>query len=210
VGDSISSFPLFPLGLVLLPGEVVPLHIFEERYKLMIGECLDEEREFGIVWVADDGVKETGCAARVTQLLERTDDGRMNILVQGTTPFRLQRRIEDLPYPAGDIELLDEQEDDVAVDGIADSAARDRYAEIVERVTDSRPSDEDLTELDAYGMAATLEFGLEAKQDLLELRSEQERLQRLAGLFESAIEQLDHAELAADRARGNGKVQFER
>jgi Lon protease-like protein len=211
VGDSIPRFPLFPLGLVLLPGEVVPLHIFEERYKLMIGECLDEQREFGIVWVADDGLKETGCSARVTQLLERAEDGRMNILVQGTTPFRLERKIEDLPYPAGDVELLDEEvEPDRSDDGAAAEEARDRYAEIVERVTESRPSDADLLELDAYGMAATLDFALEAKQDLLELRSEHQRLEHLATLFETAIEQLDHADVAAERARGNGKVRFER
>ena len=61
MGDTIERFPLFPLGLVLLPEEVVPLHIFEERYKLMIGECLDEEREFGIVWLSDDGLQEIGC-----------------------------------------------------------------------------------------------------------------------------------------------------
>ena len=105
MGGLVDRFPLFPLGLVLLPGEVVPLHIFEERYKLMIGECLDGESEFGIVWLSDEELKDTGCAARVTQLLERMEDGRMNILVQGTTPFLLQRRIDDLPYPAGDAAL---------------------------------------------------------------------------------------------------------
>jgi Lon protease-like protein len=207
VGSLLESFPLFPLGLVLLPGEVVPLHIFEERYKLMIGECLDGETEFGIVWLSDEELKDTGCAARVTQLLERMDDGRMNILVQGTTPFLLQRRIDDLPYPAGDVELLDEHED-----GDADEAggeARNRYADLVERVTDSRPSEDDLSELDAYGMAATLDFDLDAKQGLLELRSERRRLERLAELFEATIHRVEHAERAAERARGNGKVRFE-
>ena len=86
----LERFPLFPLGLVLLPGELVPLHIFEDRYKQMIGECLDEEREFGILWLADDELKEVGCAARITRVLERFDDGRLNILVEGTTPFRLR------------------------------------------------------------------------------------------------------------------------
>ncbi len=84
MGAAIERFPLFPLGLVLLPGEVVPLHIFEERYKLMIGECLEQDTEFGIVWLSDDELKDTGCSARVTQLLERMEDGRMNILVEGT------------------------------------------------------------------------------------------------------------------------------
>jgi Lon protease-like protein len=208
MGDSIDSFPLFPLGLVLLPGEVVPLHIFEERYKVMIGECLDEESEFGILWVSDDGLKETGCAARITQLLDRMDDGRMNILVQGTTPFQLRRRIEELPYPAGDVEMLEEEEDDVSAE--AGAAARGRYAELVERVTDSRPSENDLEELDAYGMAATLDFALDAKQDLLELRSERQRLERLAELFAATIKRLDYAERAAERARTNGKVRFQR
>jgi Lon protease-like protein len=207
MGTAIERFPLFPLGLVLLPGEVVPLHIFEERYKLMIGECLDEESEFGIVWLSDEELKDTGCAARVTQLLERMDDGRMNILVQGTTPFLLERRIDDLPYPAGDVELLDERDDGDPAE--AGGEARNRYADLVERVTDSRPSEDDLAELDAYGMAATLDFDLEAKQDLLELRSERERLERLAELFEATMHRLEHAERAAERARGNGKVRFE-
>jgi Lon protease-like protein len=76
MAQKIERFPLFPLGLVLLPHELVPLHIFEERYKLMIGECLDEQREFGIVWLSDDGLKETGCSARIARVLERFDDGR--------------------------------------------------------------------------------------------------------------------------------------
>ena len=207
MGVFVERFPLFPLGLVLLPAEVVPLHIFEERYKLMIGECLEEESEFGIVWMADDELKGTGCAARVTQVLERMDDGRMNILIQGTTPFQLQRRIDELPYPAGDVELLEEEEDADAND--AGGEARERYADLVERVTDSRPSPADLLELDAYGMAATLDFALDAKQDLLELRSEHSRLERLAELFEATVQRLEHAERAAERARGNGKVRFQ-
>ena len=106
MGDTIERFPLFPLGLVLIPHELVPLHIFEERYKLMIGECLEQDSEFGIVWLSDDGLKEVGCSARVTKVLERFEDGRMNVLVEGTSPFRLVRRIDDLPYPAGDVEPL--------------------------------------------------------------------------------------------------------
>jgi Lon protease-like protein len=198
-------FPLFPLGLVLLPGEVVPLHIFEDRYKLMIGECIEAGTEFGIVWMADDGLKEVGCTARITQLLERMEDGRMNILVQGDAPFRLLRRIEDLPYPAGDVELLPEDEEAAPV---PDNDARERYADLVERVTDSRPSTTDLEELDAYGMAATLDFALDAKQGLLELRSEDSRLERLSDLFDATIKRLDHAERAAEQARSNGKVRF--
>jgi Lon protease-like protein len=206
VGDSIERFPLFPLGLVLLPDEIVPLHIFEERYKRMIGECLEAGSEFGIVWLSDDGLKEIGCTAQIAQLLEEMEDGRLNILVRGSKPFRLKRRIEDLPYPAGDIELLDE------TGGEADPAlaeeARERYAQLVERLTESRPDAEQLAGLGAYGMAATIDFALDAKQALLEARSEDERLRMIGELFVSTMRRLDLAQRANERAQTNGKVRF--
>jgi Lon protease-like protein len=201
--ETIERFPLFPLGLVLLPQELVPLHIFEDRYKQMIGECLDDEHEFGILWLSDDGLKEIGCSARITRVLERFDDGRLNILVEGSEPFRLKRRIEDLPYPAGDVELLGDSD---AGDPDAAERARKRYADLVEEVTESRPEGEALERLDAYGMAATLDVALEAKQQLLELRSERGRLERLDGLFAEALERIRLAERAAERASGNGSL----
>jgi Lon protease-like protein len=206
VSVPIERFPLFPLGLVLIPGEVVPLHIFEERYKQMIGECLDEQREFGIVWLSDDGLKLVGCSAEITQLLERMEDGRMNILVQGSRPFRLLRRIDDMPYPAGDVEPLDDEESPVDPDVAA--TARERYADLVERVTDSRPTEAALEELSAYGMAATVEFPHDAKQDLLELRSEEERMRALSELLEATMRRLDYAEETSELAKGNGKVRL--
>ena len=196
-------FPLFPLGLVLLPHELVPLHIFEERYRVMIGECLDQESEFGIVWQSDDGLKEIGCTARIARVIEKFDDGRLNILAEGARPFRLVGRSEDLPYPAGDIEPL---ADDDESDPEAAEAARGRYADLVAEVTDERPDDEQLAALDAYGMAATLDVALEAKQMLLELCSEPRRLEQLEGLFTEALNRIRHAERAAERASGNGRV----
>ena len=86
MGKTVESFPLFPLGLVLLPHERIPLHIFEARYRTMIGECLDHEAEFGIIWLSDEGLKDVGCGARIDRVLERFEDGRMNILVRGHHP----------------------------------------------------------------------------------------------------------------------------
>ena len=203
MAQTIERFPLFPLGLVLLPQELVPLHIFEDRYKTMVGECLDEDTEFGIIWLSDDGLKEVGCSARISRVLEEFEDGRLNILVEGTDPFRLLRRIEDLPYPAGDIEVLpsDDKSDDEAA-----GKARERYADLVEQVTDSRPEADALDRLDAYGMAATLDVEPEAKQALLELRSESSRLEQLDALFTDALERIKLAERAAERASANGHL----
>jgi Lon protease-like protein len=203
MASMVERFPLFPLGLVLLPGELVPLHIFEERYKLMIGECLEEGREFGIIWLADDALKDVGCSARITHVLERFDDGRMNIVVEGTGPFRLERRIGDLAYPAGDIELLD---DDSEADESALERARTGYADLVEQVTGTRPEPQTLSELSAYGMAATLDIALAAKQTLLELRSEPARLEQLEALFAEAIKRIKTAARVAEQASGNGHL----
>jgi Lon protease-like protein len=203
MGTVLERFPLFPLALVLLPHEVVPLHIFEERYKLMIGECIEGEREFGIVWLSDSGLREVGCSARVTEVVDRLDDGRLNILATGERAFRLMRRIDDMPYPAGDIELLDERGE--STPDVADEA-RARYADLVERVTDDRPAAADLAELDAYAMASTVEIEYEIKQDLLELRSEEARLERVAALFRAVLERIDESERIGEVARSNGKL----
>src|SRR4051794_36737697 len=178
MGEITDRFPLFPLDLVLLPSEVVPLHIFEERYKLMIGECLESDGEFGIVWLADDGLREVGCTARVTQVLAELEDGRLNILVAGGPPVPRLRPVDDMPYPAGEIEMLEDAAGapDEATELELAAQARERYADLVEQVTDERPSADDLEDLDAYGMAATIEFDAAPKQELLELRSERERL----------------------------------
>jgi Lon protease-like protein len=207
VGERIESFPLFPLGIVLLPEEVVPLHIFEDRYKLMVGECLEQEREFGIVWLSDSGLRDIGCTATITELLETMDDGRMNILVRGSRPFRLMRRIEELPYPAGDIELL--EDDGRAPEPASLDATRDRYAQLVERLTESRPDEAQLDELGAYGIAATIDFAHDAKQSLLESRSEEERLTMLSELIAAAMKRVDYVERAGERAKSNGKIRFQ-
>jgi Lon protease-like protein len=200
------EFPLFPLGLVALPHELVPLHIFEERYRTMIAACLEAEREFGIVWMADDGLRETGCAVRIEQVLERLPDGRMNIACRGTRPFRLVERVEHLPYPAGTVEWLVDQDEEV--DEATLRAAREAYGALVEEATDEPADEAKVATMGAYAMAATVDFGLEAKQGLLGLRSENARLRLVRRLFRAAVKRLDYMERAQERARSNGKVRF--
>jgi Lon protease-like protein len=200
------EFPLFPLGIVALPGEMIPLHIFEERYKTMMDECLREEREFGIVWLSDDGLREIGCACEIDRVLEKMEDGRMNLLARGTRPFRVLERQGHLPYPAGVIEFVEDRPD--APDPELVKAAHDAYAELVRLATDKDPDEEQLAEMSAYAMAATVDFGLDAKQGLLDLRSENARLRLVTRLFRAAIKRLEFVDRAQERARSNGKVRF--
>jgi Lon protease-like protein len=200
------EFPLFPLGIVALPGELIPLHIFEERYKTMMNECLAAESEFGIVWLSDDGLRTNGCAARIDRVLERMDDGRMNLLARGTRVFRVVERQAHLAYPAGIVEFVDDQSDGVDA-GLLDTA-HDAYAELVKRATDRDPDVAELTEMGAYEMAATVDFGLDVKQGLLDLRSENARLRLVTRLFRAALKRLDFVDRAQARARSNGRVRF--
>jgi Lon protease-like protein len=201
-----AEFPLFPLGIVALPTELIPLHIFEERYKTMMNECLEGEREFGIVWLADDGLRSIGCAARIEQVLERMDDGRLNLVARGTRPFRVVERQGHLAYPAGVIEFVEDRTETLN-DELA-RAAHESYAELVKQATDREPDDEELAGLGAYAMAATVDFGLDAKQGLLDLRSENARLRLVTRLLKAALKRLDMVDRAESRARSNGKVRF--
>jgi Lon protease-like protein len=201
-----TDFPLFPLGLVALPGERIPLHIFEERYKTMMNQCLAEQREFGIVWMSDDGLRETGCACEIERVLERLDDGRFNLLARGTRPFRVVERQSHLPYPAGVVEFLADREE--ATDEQLAADARSVYAELVKRAADRDPDPGELAAMDAYAMAGTVDFGLDAKQGLLDLRSENARLRLVARLFRAALKRLDLIDHAQERARSNGKIRF--
>jgi Lon protease-like protein len=200
------DFPLFPLGLVALPGEMIPLHIFEERYKTMMNECLRDEREFGIVWLSDDGLREIGCACEIDRVLEQMDDGRMNLLARGTGPIRVVERQGHLAYPAGVVEFLKDRSEPIDPDLV--SGAHAAYAELFKRATDREPDGDELAEMGAYAMAATVDFGLDAKQGLLDLRSENARLRLVTRLFRAAIKRLDFVDRAQARARTNGKIRF--
>ncbi len=203
---NVRDFPLFPLGLVALPSELIPLHIFEERYKTMIAHCREEESEFGIVWMADDGLRPIGCACEIEEVLERMPDGRLNILCRGTRPFTVLERIDRLPYPSGVVEWLQDKPEELDLRTL--EAARAAYAELVQEATDEPPEDERLAAMGAYEMAATVDFGLDAKQGLLDLRSENARLRLVTRLFRAAVKRLDYVERAQARARSNGKVRF--
>jgi Lon protease-like protein len=206
MGEHRVDFPLFPLGLTAVPHELVPLHIFEDRFRTMIDEVLEDAREFGIVWAAEDGLKANGCAMEVAEVLERHDDGRLDILARGTRPFRIVEEHFDHVYPSGEVEFLEdkaEPRDTGTVD-----AAHEAYGDLVEEATDKVLEPDVLEPLTAYEMAATVDFGPDAKQGLLDLRSENARMRLLTRLFRAAVKRLDFIERAQARARSNGKVRF--
>jgi Lon protease-like protein len=208
--EGATELPIFELPVVLLPGELMPLHIFEERYKRMIGHCLETEEPFGIVLRDDElGARRIGCTARVTEVIERFDDGRLNIVVAGELPFRVLERFETSEYPAGEVAPVPgaDAEDDAA-DPTLGEDARAAFADLVRRVSGSPPDAEELAECDSYDLAARVELPVETKQRLLELRSEDERMETLGEALRDLVQTLRRSREIAERARMNGKVVF--
>ena len=201
------ELPIFELPLVLLPGELLPLHIFEDRYKRMIARCLEDSEPFGIVFRDDEGgARRIGCEARVTEVTERFDDGRLNIIVTGERPFRVLDRFEASDYPAGEVEPVESKldEDDETTDSAA--KAREAFAELVRRVGGEPPDPAELEAYDSYGIAARVELPPETKQRLLEQRSEPERMRILAAALGSLVTAVTRSREIAERAKVNGKV----
>ena len=102
---------LFPLNLVLLPGEQAPLHIFEPRYRELIGECLAQGDEFGLVLADDDGMREIGCRAGVIEVLEQFDDGRLNVVVEGHERIRIAELTEGRSFMTAEVEDVGDEDE---------------------------------------------------------------------------------------------------
>jgi Lon protease-like protein len=199
-----SELGLFPLGIVLLPSEQIPLHIFEDRYQELIGECLAEGREFGLVYADDAGLREIGTRAAVTEVLDRFDDGRMNIVVEGRERFRLLELTEGRSYHTGRVEPLDDVVD------VADPKDAEHALELFHRLVDLTGAEVEEPRLDAeqlsFELAGRFEFAPELKLRLLQLTSERRRMQLLAELLEGAAAAVERDREIAKRAEGNGKV----
>jgi len=196
---------LFPLELVLLPSERVPLHIFEDRYKELIGECLAEETEFGLILEDDDGLRPVGTRTAVLELVHEFDDGRMNVLVEGRDRFRVVELTEGRSFQTAEVEPIEDDEEEAAEDEAGRTLEIFRQLVVVaeaDQVEEPSATDPFLS----FQLASRVDFGHELKQELLELRSERARLQRLAELLERAAEALAREREVRDRASGNGKV----
>jgi Lon protease-like protein len=191
--------------MVALPTELVPLHIFEERYKRLVDHCLQTRSEFGIVWMGDEGLHPIGCACEIAEVLERMPDGRLNLVARGTRPFRIESREEGLPYPAATVVFLEETPE--AIDEQAAAEAHAAFSELLAEATDVEAQPE-VASLTSYEMAAAVEFGPEAKQGLLDLRSETARLRLLSRLFRAALRRMEFIETSQERARSNGRIHF--
>ena len=195
---------LFPLASVLVPGELMPLHIFEERYKSLVADCRERDGEFALLYSDADGAREVGTTARVVEVLETFDDGRMNIVIQGGEVVRVVGLTRGRAYLTGNVE---QAEDDPSAGDEATSAL-DLYRRIAE-ATGQEP-DPEVRETPpgalSYAIAARVDFPAGEKQRILEERTEHGRLMVIVELLARGLENIAMAARIQSRAQGNGKV----
>ncbi len=193
---------LFPLGLALLPGEQVPLHIFEPRYRELIDECLDEPRDFGLVLADEDGLREIGTRAAVVEVLERLEDGRLNVVVEGGERFRLLEETSGRSFGTAMTEPLEDADDPATPD------ERLRAIELFRQlrtVLDSDVEDPNEHVPLSFALAARVDFGSSAKQQLLEMTSERERLELMRRLLKRAVQKTQAERARREVAARNGR-----
>jgi len=188
------KIPLFPLGVVLLPEMMFPLHIFEERYKTMISECLEEKKEFGIVYYDGSDIKSIGCTAAITQVTRRYSDGRMDIMVRGYHRFSIDNVYEEKDYMEAEVTYLEDLDiDDFEISPSLLEKARKLIEKIVKLTQRSSsalsPDISDPIKL-SFIIAGMEAFSYEEKQDFLEMESTAERLDKGVEALEQIIERI--------------------
>jgi len=196
---------LFPLPIVLVPTERIPLHIFEPRYRELIAECIEHGEEFGLVLATGDGaVHEIGTRAAVAQVLEVLDDDAMNIVVEGGERFRLVDLTSGRSFTTGIVETV-EDEDEPPLE-----ADVERATEVFRQLAEAADSDVDLPDprspLYDFELTARVDFAVSSKQELLAMTSPRARMKTLIELLETALEAVQLEGVLRERASRNGKV----
>ena len=201
----IIDVPLFPLGLVLLPGELQPLHIFEPRYRELATRCEEGDEPFAIALHDGEGLRRVACTALITEVLERFPDGRSNILVRGADPVELVAVHDVRAYRTADVEpLVDDPPE--APEALQQRALEAYAALLTDTPGRAKPEPPEAGAGLSYALAGRIEFDVEVKQELLEERDEGRRLVTVARLIEQVHRGFRIAGEVQRRAMANGRV----
>ena len=194
--------PLFPLDVVLLPGAPLPLHIFEPRYKEMIGECRANNAPFGVVRAVDEGIAEIGCTADIGSVTKEYPDGRLDLIAEGRERFEVLELNRQRSFLQAEVLLVPDE------GGSAAQEDRARAIRVHFEILSLAGAVQDLSAADqsalSFYLAGSLPLDLDFKQKLLAMRSENERIQAVATYLESIVPNLRRAAKTREKAGGNG------
>jgi Lon protease-like protein len=197
-----SLLPLFPLDVVLFPAAPLPLHIFEPRYKEMIGECLEQKQLFGVVRAQETNLADVGCTAEIIAVTKTYDDGRLDIVTQGRERFEILGLNQDRAFLRGEILYVTDEPGKPSEQEIAHAVDLHRQILALANSEQDLPAEED--SLLSFHLAGSLPLDLDFKQKMLSLRSEAQRIQSVITYFEGILPNLRRAVTARQKAGGNG------
>jgi ATP-dependent Lon protease len=196
---------LFPLGMALLPGERVPLHLFEPRYRELFADCTRNDLSFVLVLADDDDRASVGCEARFDELVHRFDDGRINVVVVGVEVVEIGEETSGKDYLTAEVRAL--ADDPYEPQAALETEVRELFRDLSARVTGTpRDLEEPPGVPLSFAAAGTLELGPQIKQELLEQRNETHRLERVRDILKATSEGMGPEHVASERAQRNGKV----
>ena len=196
--------PLFPLQVVLFPRTPLPLHIFEDRYKELIGDVLQEKIEFGVVLAGDKGICSMGCTAIIEKVMERYPDGRMDLVTLGRRRFEITSLDDEKSYLRASVEFFDD-EDFQAVPAEIEARVRANYEAL--SAVESGPFEPRMQDPQLSFQLAQIVPDVNFRQMLLSLRSEAGRMKELAEFLPSYVtrqREVQHVKSVAPK-NGHGK-----
>jgi len=206
------TIPIFPLGLVLLPEMSLPLHIFEERYKLMINTCIEHHKEFGIVYFSGKQFETIGCTARIETILKRYDDGRLDIMTCGVNRFAIKELIDEKPYLQAKVDYFDDRTE-AETDRETLQKLADRGFQLLQKINpmtqqykEDQFSNQPDGKLVSFLIAACDGFRLQEKQRFLEMTSTAKRLSKAVEALETLFERLTITRKIERIIGGNGHL----
>lgn len=199
-----SLLPLFPLDVVLFPASPLPLHIFEPRYKEMIGECLNQKKVFGVVRAKEGGVAEVGCTAEIITVAKKYDDGRMDIVTEGRERFEVMQINQARAFLQAEVLIIEDEPGRPTAEEVLQMLKL--HGEILGLAqAEHAPLERDDPYL-SYHLVGSLPLDLDFKQTLLSTRSEAKRVQALIAYFEAILPNLRRSVRVHKKAGGNGHV----
>jgi Lon protease-like protein len=199
------KIPLFPLDVVLFPGASLPLHIFEERYKELIGICIEEESAFGVVRAQQEGLAVIGCTARIVRVLQRYSDGRLDILCRGDLRFEIEMLENSREFLEAEVDFFDD-EGSVASRELREECAALHFETLELAGIEVATMHLSLDGPVSFALASALPADLGFKQQLLNMRSDEERTERLRDFYQAVLAELRTTANAVKGFGHNGHI----
>jgi Lon protease-like protein len=199
----VSLIALFPLDVVLVPGATLPLHIFEPRYKEMVNEAMLENKPFGIVRAQENSIAEIGCVADVTEVVKKYDDGKLDILTEGSKRFQIVQLDQERDFLRADVTFFDDEEERAAPKPEADKLI-DLHGQLLALAgADVSGIESDDPQL-SFHLAGSVPLDLDFKQSLLGMKSEGQRVTAMVEYYAMLVPRLKRTLKVKEKSKGNG------